>query len=172
MKHYRWRSLTFDERFEAIKKIETIEENSREQIRAKAILTYFVKDNMNASSISRLNDNRIVSFCHKTYLKPLTASSILEVVYQYFPEWRGKQMQQGVSKKNRVDLIKKRRFFASPHIMQCAFCGSKNNLEEHHMIPLFMGGTNDDENLIFLCEKCHKGVSNYQYQLRKERDHE
>lgn len=106
MKQYSWRSLTIEERLEALKKIETMEEYNREQSRAKAILTYFVKDNMNASAISRLNDPRIVCFSNRKYLKPLSYSAILDVIYQYFPEWREKQMKQGVSKKSRVDLIR------------------------------------------------------------------
>lgn len=59
---------------------------------------------------------------------------------------------------------------ASHHVKQCAFCGSQNDLEEHHMIPLYMGGTNDDRNLVFLCHDCHKTVSSYQAKLRQRKE--
>ena len=169
MKIYSWRSLSVEERVQALKKIETMEEYNREQSRAKAILTYFIKDNMCASAISRLNDPRIVGFGNRSYYKPLSPSSILRIIYQYFPEFEGRQTNQKVSNKNRVDLIRKREKQISPHIKQCAFCGGSDHLEEHHMIPLFLGGTNDDENLVYLCHKCHKKVTAYQNQFMNKK---
>ena len=41
----------------------------------------------------------------------------------------------------------------------CQCCGKKNcRLEVHHIKFKSDGGTNDEENLITLCEDCHKGV--------------
>ena len=41
----------------------------------------------------------------------------------------------------------------------CQCCGKKNcRLEVHHIKFKSNGGTNDEENLITLCEDCHKGV--------------
>ena len=41
----------------------------------------------------------------------------------------------------------------------CQCCGKKNTrLEVHHIIFRSNGGTNDEENLLTLCEDCHKGV--------------
>ena len=41
----------------------------------------------------------------------------------------------------------------------CQCCGKKNcRLEVHHIKFKSQGGTNDEENLITLCEDCHKGV--------------
>ena len=41
----------------------------------------------------------------------------------------------------------------------CQCCGKKHvNLEVHHIIFRSMGGTDDEKNLITLCEKCHKAV--------------
>ena len=59
---------------------------------------------------------------------------------------------------SRIELRMKRKKKAAEHIKQCAFCGTKKNLEEHHMIPLSMGGTNDELNLIFLCKDCHNSL--------------
>lgn len=41
---------------------------------------------------------------------------------------------------------------------RCAHCGTKVNLQAHHVIPLSMGGTNKASNLQALCERCHQGV--------------
>lgn len=41
----------------------------------------------------------------------------------------------------------------------CQCCGKKHvRLEVHHIIFRSLGGTNDERNLITLCEKCHKAV--------------
>ena len=41
----------------------------------------------------------------------------------------------------------------------CQHCGKKNcRLEVHHIVFRHNGGTDDEENLITLCEDCHKGV--------------
>ena len=41
----------------------------------------------------------------------------------------------------------------------CQCCGKKHvRLEVHHIIFRCMGGTDDEKNLITLCEKCHKAV--------------
>ena len=41
----------------------------------------------------------------------------------------------------------------------CQCCGKKNcKLEVHHIVFRSNGGTDDEENLITLCEDCHKGV--------------
>ena len=43
----------------------------------------------------------------------------------------------------------------------CQCCGKKHvRLEVHHIIFRCMGGTDDEKNLITLCEKCHKMVHN------------
>ncbi len=38
---------------------------------------------------------------------------------------------------------------------QCEVCGSKQNLDTHHKIPLSLGGSNERENLRVLCKTCH-----------------
>ena len=41
---------------------------------------------------------------------------------------------------------------------KCANCGSKENLEIHHIVPLSLGGTNNITNLVPLCYSCHKAA--------------
>lgn len=41
----------------------------------------------------------------------------------------------------------------------CQICGAKNTrLEVHHIVYRSKGGTNDEDNLITLCESCHKKI--------------
>lgn len=38
---------------------------------------------------------------------------------------------------------------------QCQKCGSKTNLECHHLRPIWAGGSHHPNNLITLCRRCH-----------------
>lgn len=51
----------------------------------------------------------------------------------------------------------------------CQCCGKKNcRLEVHHINFRCSGGTDDEENLITLCENCHKGVHTGIVELNKK----
>ena len=52
---------------------------------------------------------------------------------------------------------------------RCQRCGSRVNLECHHIIPLGMGGTNHPNNLITLCHRCHEMELSSQKAMRKKR---
>lgn len=39
---------------------------------------------------------------------------------------------------------------------KCMRCSSTENLEKHHKVPLYKGGTNDLDNIVVLCNSCHK----------------
>jgi hypothetical protein len=42
---------------------------------------------------------------------------------------------------------------------RCARCGSKDNLEFDHIIPVSQGGSNTTRNIELLCEKCNRSKS-------------
>jgi hypothetical protein len=43
---------------------------------------------------------------------------------------------------------------------KCARCGSRENLEYDHIVPLSRGGSNTARNIELLCEKCNRSKSN------------
>jgi hypothetical protein len=43
---------------------------------------------------------------------------------------------------------------------KCCICGSKDNLEIDHIVPLSVGGRHDEDNMQVLCRKCNRGKSN------------
>lgn len=134
----------------------------------KVLELYFLKQ-MSATGIAKMKDPTLVSTSNRSKGKCLSASSILEIVYTYFPEIRNMPpVHKPKHQDERVQLMKKRRRNQSGHLKKCAFCGTEKNLEEHHMIPLCLGGTNDDENLVWLCKGCHRDVSDYQMRLTKK----
>lgn len=40
----------------------------------------------------------------------------------------------------------------------CYNCGSKEDIEYHHIVPLFLGGNDVESNIVPLCHKCHKAA--------------
>ena len=41
---------------------------------------------------------------------------------------------------------------------KCYNCGSEDNVEYHHVVPLALGGTNGIKNIVPLCYSCHKAA--------------
>ena len=41
---------------------------------------------------------------------------------------------------------------------KCANCGSEEDVEYHHIVPLYVGGTNEITNMVPLCRSCHYAV--------------
>lgn len=41
---------------------------------------------------------------------------------------------------------------------KCKNCGAEENIEYHHVVPLFLGGQDKLDNMIALCQKCHKAA--------------
>lgn len=54
---------------------------------------------------------------------------------------------------------------------QCAICGNNDFLEVHHIIPKEKGGTDDYDNLILLCARCHSGIHKRQYNPQNYKQH-
>lgn len=52
--------------------------------------------------------------------------------------------------------MEERKNFSCDRIGVCSMCGKIGAIEIHHKIPLAIGGTNDNSNLLCLCEECHK----------------
>lgn len=159
-----WRRITLEERLMAIKEFEQKKESMT--ARDRKIIKFVLYDNLSALAISRRNDPDIICYGSRAKGKQLSPSYILKVVYKHFPYLK-KQIKDRTNDK-RVQLIMIRKKQESRHIKQCAFCGNQELLEEHHMIPIIMGGTNEEQNLVFLCHDCHAKVSRYQKKLMKK----
>ena len=41
---------------------------------------------------------------------------------------------------------------------KCVNCGSDENIQLHHVVPLVLGGTNNIDNIVPLCEDCHSKI--------------
>ncbi len=45
----------------------------------------------------------------------------------------------------------------------CENCGSTSNLQQHHILPIQHGGTDDESNLMTLCKACHEREHGYEF---------
>lgn len=50
---------------------------------------------------------------------------------------------------------------------KCASCGTTEDLELHHIVPVMAGGLNENWNYLTLCESCHTSTEHYTKHLFK-----
>lgn len=47
----------------------------------------------------------------------------------------------------------------------CVGCGSNENIEYHHIVPISLGGADDFSNIVPLCHACHKAAHNGRHMI-------
>lgn len=93
--------------------------------------------------------------------RPLSRRRIQQIILIYVPDANAYQDHSQKESAHR-DHGK----FAWSHQKGCcANCGSTEQLEWHHMIPAFLGGTAEEGNMICLCHDCHRDVTEYHRKL-------
>ena len=138
-------------------RIEALAPKTDVERRNKRILELAFIQNMNASQIARLNDPIIIGMGNRSKGKPLSPSSIRNICIAFAPEvmeYRRKS-HASIAVQRRNPLYKKRQQGEINRPTVCATCGRDTNTEQHHIIPLAAGGTDDYFNLISLCHDCH-----------------
>lgn len=55
---------------------------------------------------------------------------------------------------------------------RCNKCNSPVNLQIHHKVPKYQGGSDDVSNLIVLCESCHEKTHGREFDYDNDRDYE
>lgn len=53
----------------------------------------------------------------------------------------------------------------------CKICGRHDHLHVHHIIPWKISRSNEDLNLVTLCNKCHPKLESFTWQLLKKGAH-
>lgn len=137
--------------------IDAMQPQTAAEERDKRILQLAFVEDMNAAQIARLNDPLIVGTGNRSKGKPLSPSSILHICYKYLPEAKERKYagRAHATAEKRNTLYKDRQRTEDSRPKACSTCGSRADIELHHIIPLAAGGTNDYYNLIFLCHDCH-----------------
>jgi hypothetical protein len=146
--------------------IKKMPESTEIERRNKKILRYVVVNDYSALTISKINDPLIISYGNRSRGKQLTSMHISRIINSYFPNIPKRiDYSQRNYYERRKELINRKNKGMYNDYKKCGKCGSTENLELHHMIPMSLGGTNDENNLIWLCNKCHKKVTQYQMNI-------
>ena len=64
---------------------------------------------------------------------------------------------------SKLDILKHwyaKYYYLDSESPSCFVCNVEENLERAHLIPKSLGGTNDVDNLVLLCRKCHANAPN------------
>ena len=151
-----WKNIPWKVRHEIEERINGMTDGIR-----KTICTLAFIDDMSTTDIASFCiDNGILSRNHKPYSRRRIQQIIAECIPEYnmFQKHTERAKKRAQHHKIREKLTK----------TFCGKCGCTENLELHHMTPLFLGGTDSDENLLWLCHECHSKVTKYQQQQWKE----
>lgn len=153
-KHPKRRNISNRNLMEIYEFIKNFNPNNLKEERDLKILKYAYIDNLSSRSIKELNDPLLVSHSRNCTGKPMTESAIRQVLKHYNLEH---EKRIDYSKRNnyqrRKIINKELQSSSRPKI--CATCGATIKLELHHIIPIYLGGTDDYYNLIYLCHECH-----------------
>ena len=111
-----------------------------------------------ADMVYLLTGKKIDNFIDNTaeYLDILEES--LSVAFYYF--WQNKVRQEQYSMM--------RNFKRKNNKLTCNRCGKSENLEIHHIIPVAQWGGNDINNLMLLCQDCHKIIDKESFEKNKK----
>lgn len=139
--------------------IDSFMPKTKEQERDLIILKYAYIDNMSSLEIARLEDKRIVGFGNRSSGKLLTGASISRIIKSYGLEYEKRiDYTKRNNYKRRKELTNERQKGNIKKPLICGVCGSTENLELHHIIPIEFGGSDDFFNLLYLCRNCHKNI--------------
>lgn len=152
--HRMWKNIPMKRRFEMKETIDAMEEGLDKLV----LQLLFIEDMSTREAAEYLKE-------HNTGIgrqfKPIGSRRIQQISKTYFPdlyEYTPKSAHMRAAHRElTVECAKK-----------CAICQSEKDIEMHHMIPLFLGGTTEKENCISLCRNCHTAVTQYQKSLFPE----
>ncbi|WP_407397767.1 HNH endonuclease [Treponema sp.] len=150
--------MTFKERIEAI-----------EDEREREICRLYIEESMSTIDIQNLNLFKSKGNKRCKDGRGIRAATIYHIVNTHFPEVfkarkKKKTEKQLMIYKDRKKLQKER----LKDYRTCWRCGSCEEIELHHMLPLKYGGEADERNLIPLCKDCHSEYTKYQREKHKE----
>ncbi len=159
--------IGFRERLDKLIKLGELSERD-EKILTELIVK--MKSTAQLGYLAKTDDN--YSWLKSNQGKPMSTRRIQQILTEYFPEFHiqttHKKQRKEQKIRNEQNIIRQIMITSES---SCGKCGCKENLQLHHIIPITLGGNNDDVNLIILCDNCHRKITNrYLDWIRKNRD--
>lgn len=131
--------------------------------RDKRILTELIVNMKSTEQLAYLaRTDEEYSWLKSNQNKPMSSRRIHQLLTAYFPEFHiqttNKKERKEQKIRNEQNII--RQIMITPE-SRCSHCGSKDDLEIHHLMPIVFGGDNDEFDLSILCKDCHRNFTNY-----------
>lgn len=154
-----WKNIPWKRRAAIVKKAHRMPDGLR-----KTVVLLAFEEGLSTAEIAKAAEHRegLTSRNHR----PISKRRALQIIAEEVPDYNAYQ------KKHPKEHPRKDHFAFiwrnQGKKVRCALCESAENLEWHHMIPEFLGGTAEPENMVCLCHDCHVEVTNYQHGLFPE----
>lgn len=84
---------------------------------------------------------------------------------------RNEQHAKAHKKQQRINKQLKRRLYGKIYISPCVYCKNIFIIDEltiEHIIPLSLGGSNDDDNITLACAPCNQRRGRETWMLKKQ----
>lgn len=154
-----WANIPWQRRAEIVEEAKQMPDGMR-----RTIVLLAFEDGMSTAEIADEAKSRddMISRNHR----PVSKRRVLQIIAEEVPDYNAYQIhREPKHREGHTKFIWHNR----ERGLSCANCGARENLEWHHMIPAFLGGTAEPENMICLCEECHSAVTAYARRLFPER---
>jgi len=163
-------NFTVDEWISFRERLYLLHESDKISERDFKILTELI---VNMKSTAELEELAVTdedyTWLQSNQRKPMSIRRIQQILTDNFPEFHIQTTHKSnkPTTKIRSEQIAMRKVMITEDSV-CSKCGCKENLELHHMLPVCIGGDNDDRNLIILCHGCHQQTTSYFRSLLKQ----
>lgn len=151
-----WKNIPWERRAEIANKIKRMPDGMRKEVLRLAFI-----ENYSTADIEEAAKSNPLLYGRNH--KPIGKRRALQIIAEEIPDYNAYQIRGKTWK--RKDHF---RYMAEHEKTRCANCGRTERLEWHHMIPIFLGGKGDPENLICLCKDCHEAISAYHKRIYAE----
>ena len=153
-----WKNIPWERRAEIADQIRRMPDGFRKQILQLAFI-----EGMSTADIANFADKHQCLITRNR--RPISKRRVLQIIAEEVPDYNAYQIKGTAEKKRRKDHES---FIWHNEKKFCVNCGAESNLEWHHMIPAFLGGTAEPENMVCLCDRCHDAITAYQRRLYPE----
>lgn len=126
----------------------------------RTIVLLAFEDGLSTAEIAELAESR--SDLYSRNHRPISKRRVLQIIAEEVPDYNAYQIhKEPKAREGHGSFIWQNR----DKKIRCAICGAAKDLEWHHMIPAFLGGTAEPENMLCVCADCHDAITRYQSRL-------
>ena len=152
------KNLPFELRCDILDRINKMQPEDETEQRDKFVLERIFIDGMSTTELAEAKMPELMGRNHK----PISRRRIQQTIDKYVPEYAMK-FRVNPAKNEKTDIIVRKQlakenweeYVIAPK--QCAICGSTENLELDHIVPITMcpHRANEQTNLWWVCHDCH-----------------